>query len=108
MEKEAVQMKMREIVETSFSVLSLKEAILTLEDQAKQSHFLFGRLASLHYEMFAKNMKEMEHVAAAIELIMLAGDLEGVSYARIHSLFSRTSRSHRKITKWYGELDRFK
>jgi competence protein ComQ len=99
MEKEAVQMKMREIIETSFSVPSLKEAILTLiEDQAKQSHFLFGRLASLHYEMFAKNMKEMEHIAAAIELIMLAGDLEGVSYARNHSLFSRTSRSHRKIT----------
>jgi competence protein ComQ len=49
MEKEAVQMKMREIIETSFSVPSLKEAILTLiEDQAKQSHFLFGRLASLH------------------------------------------------------------
>jgi competence protein ComQ len=76
MEKETVKMKMREIIEASFSVPSLKEAVLTLiEEQAKRSHFLFGRLAGLHYQMFSENIKETERIAAAVELMMLAGDL---------------------------------
>jgi competence protein ComQ len=76
MEKETVKMKMREIVEASFFVPSLKEVVLTLiEDQAKQSHFLFGRLAGLHYQMFSEKIKEAEWIAAAVELMMLAGDL---------------------------------
>jgi competence protein ComQ len=76
MEKEAVKMKMREIVEASFSVSSLKEAVLTLiEEQAKRSDFLFGRLASVHYQMFSENIKEAERIATAVELMMLAGDL---------------------------------
>jgi competence protein ComQ len=76
MEKETVKMKMREIVETSFSISSLKESILTsIEDQAKRSDFLFGRLAAAHYQMFSENIKETERIAAAVELMMLAGDL---------------------------------
>jgi competence protein ComQ len=76
MEKETVKMKMREIVETSFSISSLKESVLTsIEDQAKRSDFLFGRLAAAHYQMFFENIKETERIAAAVELMMLAGDL---------------------------------
>lgn len=76
MEKETVKIKMREIVEASFSAPSLKEAVLTLiEEQAKRSDFLFGRLASVHYQMFSENIKEAEQIATAVELMMLAGDL---------------------------------
>jgi competence protein ComQ len=76
MKKETVKRKMREIVESSFSVTSLKESVLTsIEDQAKRSNFLFGRLAAVHYQMFSENMKETERIAAAVELMMLAGDM---------------------------------
>ncbi|BDG48959.1 hypothetical protein [Parageobacillus sp. KH3-4] len=61
MEKETVRMKMKEILESSFSVPSLKEAVLTsIEEHTKQSDFLFGRLAGVHYQMFSENMKETE------------------------------------------------
>ncbi|MFS8630864.1 MAG: hypothetical protein LOD92_06870 [Bacillales bacterium] len=76
MEKETVRMKMKEILESSFSVPSLKEAVLTsIEEHAKRSAFLFGRLAGVHYQMFSENIKETERIAAAVELMMLAGDL---------------------------------
>lgn len=76
MEKETVRMKMKEILESSFSVPSLKEAVLTsIEEHTKQSDFLFGRLAGVHYQMFSENIKETERIAAAVELMMLAGDL---------------------------------
>jgi competence protein ComQ len=76
MEKETVRMKMKEILESSFSAPSLKEAVLTsIEEHTKQSDFLFGRLAGVHYQMFSENMKESERIAAAVELLMLAGDL---------------------------------
>jgi competence protein ComQ len=76
MKKETVKMKMREIVETSFSISSLKESVLTsIEDQAKRSDFLFGRLTAAHYQMFSENIKETERIAAAVELMMLAGDM---------------------------------
>jgi competence protein ComQ len=75
-EKETMNMKMREIVESSFSVPSLKEAVLTsIEEQAKRSDFLFGRLAVLHYQMFSGKIKGTKQIAAAVELIMLAVDL---------------------------------
>ncbi|WP_232509679.1 hypothetical protein [Parageobacillus thermoglucosidasius] len=52
MEKETVRMKMKEILESSFSVPSLKEAVLTsIEEHTKQSDFLFGRLAGVHYQI---------------------------------------------------------
>ncbi|GLH65462.1 hypothetical protein PG301_33010 [Parageobacillus sp. G301] len=75
-EKETVKMTMKEIVESSFSVTSLKELVLTsIEEHAKRSNFLFGRLAGVHYQMFSENMKESEQIAAAVELLMLAGDM---------------------------------
>ncbi|MEW5323816.1 hypothetical protein V2J23_17380 [Geobacillus thermoleovorans] len=67
MKKETVKMKMREIVELSFFVPSLKEAVLTsIEEHAKRSAFLFGRLAGVHYQMFSENIKETERIAAAV------------------------------------------
>ena len=75
-EKEAVKMQMKEIVTASFSVPSLKESVLTsIEEHTKQSDFLFGRLAGVHYQMFSENMKETERIAASVELMMLAGDM---------------------------------
>ncbi|WP_235605531.1 polyprenyl synthetase family protein [Saccharococcus caldoxylosilyticus] len=69
-------MTMKEIVESSFSVTSLKELVLTsIEEHTKRSNFLFGRLAGVHYQMFSENMKESEQITAAVELLMLAGDM---------------------------------
>jgi competence protein ComQ len=54
-EKEVVKLKMRESVESCFAVPSLKEEVLTsIEENAKRSDFLFGRLAGMHYLMFPK------------------------------------------------------
>ncbi|MEB3751924.1 hypothetical protein EP10_002796 [Geobacillus icigianus] len=67
---------MKEILESSSFMPSFKEAVLTLVDEyTKRSDCLFGRLAGLHYQMFSKSIIEIERVAAAVELIMLAGDL---------------------------------
>ncbi|MED4906358.1 polyprenyl synthetase family protein [Parageobacillus thermoglucosidasius] len=76
MEKETVKMKMREIVKSCFFVPSLQEAVLTsVEEHAERSDFLFGRLAGMHYQIFSEEVKESERIAAAVELLMLAGDI---------------------------------
>lgn len=76
MEKETVKTKMREIVEASFSMPSLKELILTsIEEQATRSDFMFGRFAGVHFQMFSENTQETERIAAALELMVLAGDI---------------------------------
>ncbi|WP_237565144.1 hypothetical protein [Parageobacillus thermoglucosidasius] len=75
MEKETVRMKMKEILKSSFSVPSLKEAVwISIEGHAKQSDF-FGRLAGVHYQMqmLSENVKTSGRIAAAVELMMLAG-----------------------------------
>lgn len=75
-EKEAVKMQMKEIVTVSFSVPSLKESVLTsIEEHTKQSDFLFGCLAGMHYQIFSEEVKESERIAASVELMMLAGDM---------------------------------
>ncbi|AEH49452.1 polyprenyl synthetase family protein [Parageobacillus thermoglucosidasius] len=76
MEKETVKMKMREIVKSCFFVPSLQEAVLTsVEEHAERSDFLFGCLAGMHYQIFSEEVKESERIAAAVELLMLAGDI---------------------------------
>ncbi|ADI25410.1 polyprenyl synthetase family protein [Geobacillus sp. C56-T3] len=49
--------------------------LLAIEQHMKESDLLFGRSAYLHYDLFSIQGDHSTYIAAAIELIVLAGDL---------------------------------
>lgn len=49
--------------------------LMAIEQHMKESDLLFGRLAYLHYDLFSTQGNHSTYIAAAIELIVLAGDL---------------------------------
>lgn len=49
--------------------------LVAIEQHMKESDLLFGRLAYLHYDLFSTQGDHSTYIAAAVELIVLAGDL---------------------------------
>ncbi|MBE2939249.1 polyprenyl synthetase family protein [Anoxybacillus flavithermus] len=75
-EKEKIAKQMKEIVEQFMSESQLKAHMLVaIEQHMKESDLLFGRLAYLHYDLFSAQGDHSTYIAAAVELIVLAGDL---------------------------------
>lgn len=75
-EKEKIAKQMKEIVEQLVSEPRLKAHMLVaIESHMKESDLVFGRLAYLHYDMFSKQEHPFIYIAAAVEFIVLAGDL---------------------------------
>ncbi|ANB62244.1 polyprenyl synthetase family protein [Anoxybacteroides amylolyticum] len=75
-EKEKIAKQMKEIVEQLMSEPQLKaHMLMAIEQHVKESDLLFGRLAYLHYDLFSTQGDHSTYIAAAIELIVLAGDL---------------------------------
>ncbi|MBB5355229.1 competence protein ComQ [Anoxybacillus mongoliensis] len=75
-EKEKIAKQMKEILEQFMSEPQLKAHMLVaIEEHMKESDLVFGRLAYLHYNMFSKQEHPFISIAAAVELIVLAGDL---------------------------------
>lgn len=75
-EKEKIAKKIKEIVEQFMSEPQLKaHMLMAIEQHMKESDLLFGRLAYLHYDLFSTQGNHPTYIAAAIELIVLAGDL---------------------------------
>ncbi|GGK28662.1 hypothetical protein GCM10010965_21860 [Caldalkalibacillus thermarum] len=75
-EMELIFNKMITSIETDLSVPSLKNmALEALKYHQSQSNFSFGRLTLIHHDMFAKRSKEVVKAAAAVEILVLAGDI---------------------------------
>jgi len=75
-EKEKIAKQMKEIVKQLVSEPQLKAHMLVaIEQHMKESDLVFGRLAYLHYDMFSKQEHPFIYIAAAVEFIVLAGDL---------------------------------
>ncbi|WP_461200136.1 polyprenyl synthetase family protein [Anoxybacillus sp. TBDG-1] len=75
-EKGKIAKQMKEIVKQLVSEPQLKAHMLVaIEQHMKESDLLFGRLAYLHYDLFSTQGDHSTYIAAAIELIVLAGDL---------------------------------
>ncbi|CUA78771.1 polyprenyl synthetase family protein [Anoxybacillus suryakundensis] len=75
-EKGKIAKQMKEIVELFMSEPQLKaHMLMAIEEHMKESDLVFGRLANLHHDMFSKQEYPFIYIAAAVELIVLAGDL---------------------------------
>ncbi|WP_019416732.1 hypothetical protein, partial [Anoxybacillus sp. ST70] len=75
-EKEKRAKQMKEIVEQFMAEPRLKaHMLMAIEQHKKESDFVFGRLAYSHYDMFSKQEHPFIYIAAAVEFIVLAGDL---------------------------------